>query len=59
MGTYSKSTMTSRLTTDMVAEAKELLRLMGLPVVQAASEAEAQADGNSFQVRGAAPPLCR
>ena len=40
---YSKSTMTSRLTADMIAEAKELLRLMGLPVVQAPSEAEAQA----------------
>jgi flap endonuclease-1 len=40
---YSKSTMTSRLTTGMVAEAKELLRLMGLPIVQAPSEAEAQA----------------
>ena len=40
---YSKSTMTSRLTPEMIAEAKELLRLMGLPVVQAPSEAEAQA----------------
>jgi len=40
---YSKSTMTSRLTADMVGEAKELLRLMGLPVVEAPSEAEAQA----------------
>jgi flap endonuclease-1 len=40
---YSKSTMTSRLTGDMIAEAKELLRLMGLPTVQAPSEAEAQA----------------
>lgn len=40
---YSKSTMTSRLTTDMIAGAKELLRLMGLPVVQAPSEGEAQA----------------
>ena len=40
---YSKATMTSRLTAEMIAGAKELLRLMGLPVVQAASEAEAQA----------------
>jgi flap endonuclease-1 len=40
---YSKSTMTSRLTPEMIAGAKELLRLMGLPVVQAASEGEAQA----------------
>jgi len=40
---YSKSTMTSRLTTEMIAGAKELLRLMGLPVVQAPSEGEAQA----------------
>ena len=40
---YSKSTMTSRLTTEMIADAKQLLRLMGLPVVQAPSEGEAQA----------------
>jgi flap endonuclease-1 len=40
---YSKSTMTSRLTTEMIASAKQLLQLMGLPVVQAPSEAEAQA----------------
>src|SRR5262249_25399896 len=40
---YSKATMTSRLTREMVAEAKELLRLMGLPTVQAPSEGEAQA----------------
>jgi flap endonuclease-1 len=35
--------MTSRLTQEMVADAKHLLQLMGLPVVQAPSEAEAQA----------------
>jgi flap endonuclease-1 len=40
---YSKATMTSRLTREMVDEAKELLRLLGLPTVQAPSEGEAQA----------------
>jgi flap endonuclease-1 len=40
---YSKSTMTSRLSRGMVNEARELLRLMGLPVIQAPSEGEAQA----------------
>lgn len=40
---YSKATMTSRLSSDMVREARELLRLMGLPSVQAPSEGEAQA----------------
>jgi flap endonuclease-1 len=40
---YSKSTMTSRLTREMVDDATQLLRLMGLPTVQAPSEAEAQA----------------
>lgn len=40
---YAKATMTSRLTKDMVAEARELLWLLGLPVVQAPSEGEAQA----------------
>src|SRR5258706_9731741 len=39
---YSKATMTSRLTGDMVAEAKELLLLLGLPVIQAAGEGEGQ-----------------
>ena len=42
-GAYAKATMTSRLTRDMVAEAAELLRLMGIPTVQAPSEGEAQA----------------
>jgi flap endonuclease-1 len=40
---YSKATMTSRLTREMVAEAMELLRLLGIPTVQAPSEGEAQA----------------
>ena len=40
---YSKATMTSRLTREMVAEARTLLELLGIPVVQAPSEAEAQA----------------
>ena len=40
---YSKSTMTSRLTKEMVGEARDLLRLMGVPTVQAPSEGEAQA----------------
>ena len=40
---YSKATMTSRLTREMIAEARELLRLMGVPTVHAPSEGEAQA----------------
>jgi len=40
---YAKATMTSKLTKEMVADARELLRLLGLPVVQAPSEGEAQA----------------
>jgi flap endonuclease-1 len=40
---YSKATMTSRLTPEMAQEAQELLRLMGIPVIQAPSEGEAQA----------------
>lgn len=39
---YAKATMTSRLTKEMVAEARELLRLLGLPTIQAPSEGEAQ-----------------
>ena len=40
---YSKATMTSRLTKPMIDEARELLQSMGIPVVQAPSEGEAQA----------------
>jgi flap endonuclease-1 len=40
---YSKATMTSRLTREMAEEARELLRLMGLPIVLAPGEGEAQA----------------
>ena len=39
---YKKATMTSRLTRDMVDEARELLRLLGIPTIQAPSEGEAQ-----------------
>ena len=39
---YSKATMTSRLTKEMIGDARELLGLMGIPTVQAPSEAEAQ-----------------
>ena len=40
---WSKAVMTSRLTREMVAEAKTLLELLGIPCVQAPSEGEAQA----------------
>jgi flap endonuclease-1 len=40
---YSKATMTSRLTKEMIGESRELLRLLGIPTVQAPSEGEAQA----------------
>jgi flap endonuclease-1 len=40
---YSKATMTSRLTREMVAESRELLRRLGIPTVQAPAEGEAQA----------------
>jgi len=50
---YSKATITSRLTKDMIAEARELLRLMGVPTVQAPSEGEAQA----AHMAGASPDV--
>jgi flap endonuclease-1 len=46
---YSKATMTSRLTREMAEEARELLRLMGLPIVLAPSEGEAQASHMAVQ----------
>jgi len=40
---FSKAVMTSRLTQPMIQDAKKLLDLLGIPHVQASSEAEAQA----------------
>ena len=40
---WSKAVMTSRLTREMIDEAKTLLSLLGIPWVQAPSEGEAQA----------------
>ncbi|MFB6213286.1 MAG: flap endonuclease-1 [Candidatus Nanohaloarchaea archaeon] len=40
---YSKATQSSRMTGDMIKEAKKLLDAMGIPYVQAPSEGEAQA----------------
>ncbi|HLE46436.1 MAG TPA: flap endonuclease-1 [Thermoplasmata archaeon] len=52
---WSKAVMTSRLTKEMVAEAKTLLGFLGIPCVQAPSEGEAQAaalaaDGRAWAV---------
>jgi flap endonuclease-1 len=40
---FSKAVMTSRLTKPLIEDAKHLLNLLGVPYVQAPSEAEAQA----------------
>jgi flap endonuclease-1 len=40
---FSKAVMTGRLTREMIDDAKRLLHLLGIPYVQAPSEAEAQA----------------
>jgi flap endonuclease-1 len=40
---FSKAVMTSRLTQPLIEDAKHLLNLLGIPYVQAPSEAEAQA----------------
>lgn len=40
---FSKATQTSRLTYEMIESSKKLLDLMGIPIIQAPSEGEAQA----------------
>ncbi|MFB6182490.1 MAG: flap endonuclease-1, partial [Candidatus Nanohaloarchaea archaeon] len=40
---YTKATQSSKLTGDMIEEAKNLLDVMGIPYIQAPSEGEAQA----------------
>ncbi|MFQ6073628.1 MAG: flap endonuclease-1 [Candidatus Bathyarchaeia archaeon] len=46
---FSKAVMTSRLTTSMIEDAKKLLQLLGFPLVQAPSEAEAQSAYMAFR----------
>jgi len=46
---FSKAVMTSRLTRSMTEDAKKLLKLLGIPFVQALSEAEAQTAYMAFR----------